>query len=169
MPAVEISNDGVARNRLPQIPKEEIPDFIRYLQTLSLPDGRYDFNVGVTSDVAVTAARLAAKLLKPIQKNVDKEKVRGMVQNFNQIKNDVLIVSQDNEILDGHHRWLAIMEKNPNHLIRIIRVQLPIKRLVQAAHDFEGSHIRKLGEMIKLTNLIPQGLQTIRRGKYGKV
>jgi hypothetical protein len=157
MPAVAISN-GVARHQLPQIPKEEIPEFIRYVQTLSIPDGRNDYNVGVTSDVAVTAAKLPAKALKPIQKAVDKEKVRGMVQNFDQIKNDVLIVSQDNQILDGHHRWLAIMEKDPKHLMRVIRVQLPIKVLVQAAHDFEGSHIRKLGEMIKLVKLLPQGL-----------
>ena len=157
MSTIKISNDGVARRQLPQIPKKEMPDFIRYVQTLSV-DGRTDYNVGMTADVAVTAAKLPAKDLKPIQKAVDKEKVQKLVQNFDQIKNDVLIVSQDDQILDGHHRWLAIMKKDPKYLMRVIRVQLPIKVLVQAAHDFEGSHIRKLGEMIKLVKLLPQGL-----------
>lgn len=149
----------LARHKLPQIPKREIPDFIRYLQTKSYPEKRLtgqpsayhsggnQYNVGFQSDVAVEAAKIPAKFLKPIQKHVDIDKVKGMLRDIDKIKNDVFIVDKDNRILDGHHRWLAILKSNPQQQMRVIRVHLPIGELVRAAHEFEGSHIRKLGEI----------------------
>lgn len=163
---------GVQRKRLPQIPKDEIVDFIRYVQTLSYPErrnpvfvqndvpgeeygsGGNQYNVGLTTDVAVAAAKVPIKFLKPIQNEINAEKVHGMLQNIESIKNDPFIVDKDNKILDGHHRLAALKQWNPDYIVKAIRVDIPIEDLIRAANDFEGSHNRGITEVIKLKDLI---------------
>lgn len=172
---------GISRSKLPQIPRESVPDFIRYLQTQSYPEtrapnpqggkgtrlpnqgndpdteyrGNY-YNVGLVSDVAVTAARIPVKFLKPIQKHLNVDKVKGMVNNIDQIKGSTFIVAEDNQFFDGHHRWAALMARNKGQLVKVIRVQLPIKELIRHAKDFEGSHSATVYEIIRMNDLLQQ-------------
>ncbi len=184
---VRTGNGGAKRKQLPQIPKDEMVEFIRYVQTLSYPgrrnpsaggeSGGNQYNVGYQSDVSAFAAKLAVKFLKPIQNEFNAEKVKGMLQNIDDFKNDVFIVSKDNEILDGHHRWAALKQWNPDHQVRVIRVDLPIKDLVRAANDFEGSHNRGITEVIRLRDLIAENTgysinieqATVENSNYRKV
>jgi hypothetical protein len=46
--------------------------------------------------------------LKPIQSDVSKEKIVKMFSNIKEKKSVVpIFISEDNFIIDGHHRWLA--------------------------------------------------------------
>lgn len=160
-----VSGEGEKRNQLPQIPKKKIPEFIRYVQTLSYPENRNpsraavqsggnQYNVGMTSDVAVSVNKLPVKYLKPIQGEFNADKVKQMMQNIDSFKNDVFITDEDDKIFDGHHRWAALKQTNPNQQVRAIRVGIPIGDLVQAAHDFGGSFSKGISEIIKLKDLI---------------
>lgn len=166
---VKTSNDGAKRKQLPQIPQSKIPEFIRYCQTLSYPDqrnpsrggssgGNY-YNVSKRTDVAVNAVKLPIKALKPTQNEFNADKVKGMMKDADEFKNDIFIVDQDDHIMDGHHRWAALKAVDPNMLVRVIRVQIPIDDLIRAGHNFEGSYTKGIAEMIKLTTLVPKNIR----------
>lgn len=162
MPTI-VQGDGPERKQLPQIPKDRIAEFARYLQTLSYPERRNlapsggmgnQYNVGRVSDTAVTAIKIAVKHLKPTQGEFDAGKVQSMVQNVEDFKDDIFFVSRDNKILDGHHRWAALKHDNPNTVVTAIRTDIPIEDLIQAALEFSPSRTKDIMEVIKLKDLI---------------
>ena len=162
MSTIVQSGDGPERKQLPQIPKDRIAEFARYLQTLSYPERRNlapsggmgnQYNVGRVSDVAVTAIKIAVKNMKPTQSEFDADKVQSMGQNIESFKDDIFFIANDNEILDGHHRWAALKHDNPNTVVTAIRTDIPIKDLVQAALEFSPER-EDVTEVIKLKDLI---------------
>lgn len=176
-----LSVKGVPRSQLPQLPDERKEEFIRYLQTLSYPEtrapnpqggkgtrlpqrgndtdteyrGNY-YNVGFGSDVSATTAHIPVKFLKPIQKHLNIDKVKTMLRDIDDIKKSVFIVSKDNEIFDGHHRWAALMAWNKDYPIRVVRVGLPIEELIRHAEKFEGSYSATIFEIIKMSDLLQE-------------
>lgn len=161
MPTIVQTGNGPKRKQLPQIPKDRIAEFARYLQTLSYPERRdmghngmgNQYNVGRVSDVAVTANKIAVKNMKPTQSEFDAEKVQGMMQNLESFKDDIFFISKDNKILDGHHRWAALKQDNPDTIVTVIRADIPIEDLIQAALEFSPER-EDVTEMIKLKDLI---------------
>ena len=161
MPSI-VRTDGPKRQELPQIPKDKTAEFARYLQTLSYPERRdlgkngmgNQYNVGRVPDTAVTANKMAVKHLKPTQGEIDAEKVQGMMSDVDRFKKDIYFASVDNDILDGHHRLAAVKHDNPNNKVTVIKANIPIKDLIQAAHEFSGSHSQGIAEMIKLRDLV---------------
>ena len=161
MPTIVQTGAGPKRKQLPQIPKDRIAEFARYLQTLSYPERRdmghngmgNQYNVGRVSDVAVTANKLAVKFLKPTQGEFDAEKVQSMLRHVEDFRNDIFFVSQDDHLLDGHHRWAALKQDNPDQKVRVIRADIPIKDLIRAALEFSPER-EDITEMIKLKDLI---------------
>lgn len=163
MSTIVQTDTGPKRRQLPQIPKDETAEFARYLQTLSYPERRNSapsggmgnqYNVGHVSDVAVTANKLAVKHLVPTQSEFDAEKVQGMMSGVEKFKDDIYFIAQDNKILDGHHRLAAVKHDSPDNKVTAIRVDMPIEDLIQAAHEFSGSHTADIQEVIKLKDLI---------------
>ena len=162
MSTIVQAGDGPKRKQLPQIPKDRIAEFARYLQTLSYPERRNlapsggmgnQYNVGRVSDVAVTANKIAVKNLKPTQSEFDAEKVQSMMQNVESFKDDIFFIANDNKILDGHHRWAALKQDNPDTIVTAIRVDIPIEDLIQAALEFSPER-EDVTEVIKLKDLI---------------
>lgn len=161
MPTIVQSGDGPKRKQLPQIPGDRIAEFARYLQTLSYPERRdlakngmgNQYNVGRVSDVAVTASKIAVKHLKPTQCEMNAEKVQSMMQNIDSFKDDIFFVDKDNKILDGHHRWAALKQDNPNTVVKVIRADIPIEDLIQAAREFSPDRA-DITEVIKLKDIL---------------
>lgn len=60
-----------------------------------------DGKVGFKEDV-----KLSPKTLKPTQSNFNQEKVDRIIQ-AKSMTNKPVVVSSDNKIIDGHHRWMA--------------------------------------------------------------
>ena len=66
----------------------------------------------VADKVKVTKETIVASKLKKAQKELYKDKVQGIANRFtspNKMK--LLIISKDNHIVDGHHRWGAAIYK----------------------------------------------------------
>lgn len=118
---------GHVRSEMPQLEGEQVDKFVDMLQALG---------------VNVVRTQVAVGDLQPTQKHMDTEKVRGMAENavkgeFPKIA-DPVVVSNDDHILDGHHRWAALRALSPKNTMKIIRVDLPIDQLVSVAKDFSN-------------------------------
>jgi hypothetical protein len=85
---------GIARKNMPQLPGDKLPD---YLQTWR--------NRGV----GVTRTSVDPVTLKPMQKEVSATKVGQMlgVMRTGQLGAGDIVITRDNYVLDGHHRWGA--------------------------------------------------------------
>ncbi len=87
---------------------------------------------GQMNDDMIKAKKVSipAKDLKPSQDAVYLSKALGMAIGGVEGGELGAIISNDNYILDGHHRWAATMFNNPNAKIIGTKVDLPIGDLV---------------------------------------
>lgn len=76
------------------------------------------------------------KKLKPIQKGVDEELLKSIVDNWDTAGKQPVLISKDNWVIDGHHRVKAAIKKNK--WIRVIRIGLPGKKALTAVKNLES-------------------------------
>lgn len=104
-----------------------------------LTAGLYD---GETEDdkVAVKYTKIAASNLKPIQKQIFVDKAMEIVgrlgiDNVKKLAtvDSFLIVSKDNYVLDGHHRFLMAMLIDPKLKVNTLQIDLSLKKLLPLA------------------------------------
>tara|TARA_B100000963_G_scaffold195085_2_gene169761 strand:- start:8931 stop:9650 length:720 start_codon:yes stop_codon:yes gene_type:complete len=88
--------------------------------------------------VTVSAKKVAVKNLKPIQKQIYFDKSFKNIADYDLkdslkfLKSDknIFIISNDNAIIDGHHRFLTAMLIDPNISVNTIAIDLPIRELL---------------------------------------
>ncbi len=98
---------------------------------------RFDGNVK-DDIVSVSAKKVAVKNLKPIQKQIYFDKSFKNIADYDLkdslkfLKSDknIFITSNDNAIIDGHHRFLTAMLIDPNISVNTIAIDLPIRELL---------------------------------------
>jgi hypothetical protein len=145
-------NLGVERKDMPQLKGIPIPG----TQSSLLPSGK-DGKVSIekplidelqSRGVEVKPKKVDASYLKPTQGELDGYKVIGMIQALEKNATDPKItapifVSRDGYILDGHHRWAAIVGHNFTAdkpiLMNVIEVDSGIEELVRFANNFAES------------------------------
>ena len=93
----------------------------------------------VSRGVSVQRTTSSADDLGKTQKSLSGLKVQAMVRSheageFPELTKDPIMVSNDNYVLDGHHRWAAIRKLGQNVPVWIIN--LPIGQLVQQANEW---------------------------------
>jgi hypothetical protein len=92
--------------------------------------------------VRVTKGHEAIWKLKPIQKQIYVSKVldsldgRTVDSTIAFLGKSVFIVSQDDFIIDGHHRWLSGMLLKPKMHVHVLRIDLPINELIALSRAF---------------------------------
>jgi uncharacterized protein (DUF1015 family) len=108
---------GIPRDKMPQIASNHYEDFLNYLKK---------------NDVVMKKRKVAAKLLRPIQKEFSKDGVENSMTKTltNEKTPKPLIASSDMYIIDGHHRWLAIKNLDSNAKIEIYQANIPMKELL---------------------------------------
>lgn len=80
--------------------------------------------------------RIAAHRLKSSQMEFNREAIIQILKDEHPTKSRI-VISSDNYVLDGHHRWAA--RYNTNESVSCIRVNLPILDLIQLAKTFKTS------------------------------
>lgn len=110
---------SMSRDLLPQIPKEKIKSFLNHIKK---EEGANTETKSVDS-----------KNLKASQGEFDIDKIFQIAMSKE--KDVPIIVSKDNHVLDGHHRWVA------NHGKKILAhvVDLPILELIRTAKEYSAS------------------------------
>lgn len=97
------------------------------------------FNDGKDDDDKINAkvTTRAVKDLKPIQQQIYLDKVADMIASFGPAKQGspvtklTLIISSDNFIIDGHHRFACAMLSDPNLKMSVLEVPMNIDELLK--------------------------------------
>ena len=108
---------GIKRNEMPQIATDDYPEFMDYLKD----------NGATFKQETVPADSLKATQGEFSDQGVEKALTKRKLKKRT-------IVSDDNYIIDGHHRWIAALNTGVD--IEIIRVNMPGKELLQLVKEF---------------------------------
>jgi hypothetical protein len=114
---------GVKRHEMPQVHAQHYPELFDYL---------------ADNGATMKKGEIAATKLRAVQSEFSDEGVEKMMRKGG-ITGDgtkkPLIVSSDNYIIDGHHRWLAAY--NNQETVPIIKFSIPVKKLLELVRDFK--------------------------------
>ncbi len=76
----------------------------------------------------------------PTQFEYDEDKVRRIITDWEYDQDTIeqtkpIIVSEDNFVLDGHHRYFAA--KQSRTAVPVVKVYLPINKLLKLAFEYQ--------------------------------
>lgn len=127
------TNLGIDRANMPQIASDKVPEFIRFLKTeYGIPTKRIEYPI---------------RDLKLTQKDINHEKILGMYRSAPEaaLKKPV-IVSKDGYVLDGHHRLVALVNRDMNAKIDSYLVNTDINNLLAHAREFPETFYKSINE-----------------------
>jgi hypothetical protein len=120
---------GIARKYMPQfIGKDDVQKFRNFIKRV------YNIKSCMT--------RRKARDLKPTQKEISRSRIEDLIENEN-ILNKVLVplvISRDNYVVDGHHRWAAYRLKKPNRSLPAVEIDAPIKDVLGISIAWGAKH-----------------------------
>ena len=118
-------NLGLPRSKMPQFGFGVVEDFMKWL----------DHEKGVASKLTV----MSATDLRATQREINAKKVQRYADRPGPISMDPIPVSREGYILDGHHRWAATLTRSLRSRVKVYKIDLPIRPLLKAAHEFPGT------------------------------
>lgn len=120
---------SIDRKDMPQIDGKHHKDFLSYLKSRG---------------VSHKQKTVDPETLKATQHQFHKGKIQSLVDYINSGKydNKPILVSSDNRVMDGHHRWLA--HKNTGNKIEVYHIDVASKDLLNMMHDYPKSYTEKL-------------------------
>lgn len=123
---------NIPRNKMPQIKRDYIPDFIKMLKH---------------NGVSVSTRELSVKNLKPTQNQINLDKVKEKYEKFADGKEvKPFIVSYDNYILDGHHQLFALKTLDSDQKVPCFVVNIVMRDLLQFAHDYPKTTYKEIDD-----------------------
>lgn len=132
-PPVCAGNLGIPRKDMPQLEQSVVDNFLADLKK---------------EGFKVEEGHTSVGQLKATQKEINAEKVKGMAkaheehvakggEGWSPSKNPI-IISSDGYVLDGHHRWAAMLHIGPGEKMPTKRVSMPMKELLKRAKGYKG-------------------------------
>ena len=117
---------GLPRAELPQVKSDDMDNFREWLQEQGVESFKSSMEVGE---------------LSPIQKEINLEKVASMMEKHQAGEIDLVtgkpvMVTEDEYIIDGHHRWYALRELDETNEMETINIQLPVKKLLEVVKEY---------------------------------
>jgi hypothetical protein len=125
-------NLSISRAHMPQIAQDQRDNFLKSLE-----------DEGISHQYL----RMAPIHLKATQGEFNLDKVRSIMDK--KPKLNPVIVSKDNFILDGHHRWLADYNIDKHEPTPMLKINLPILDLLAQARRFRGVDFKSVTENTK--------------------
>ena len=120
---------GVARKMMPQVKSEDYEEFIDFLQDNG---ARFEKDTIPARELQAMQSEFSDKgIIKQLEKNID--------QGPN---TKAVIVSSDNYVLDGHHRWLVAMNTGTD--LKVFRVNMPAWKLYDLVNQFEKVYYKDI-------------------------
>ena len=119
---------GLSRSDLPQIKSADMDNFRAWLEEQGVESFNSSMEVGE---------------LTPIQKEINLEKVDSMASKHSAgeidlVTNKPVMVSNDEHIIDGHHRWYALLELDETNELETINIDLPVEELLTMVTQYPG-------------------------------
>lgn len=124
---------GIKRDDMPQIEEKYYDEYFKYLKK---------------NGINITKDTVDPDDLKPTQSNFSKPGIERSIEKFVEVlkgKRELkpIIVSSDNRVIDGHHRWLA--HKSIGMKIPILKANVSAKKLLDVTHEFPNVRYKALG------------------------
>lgn len=116
-------NLGVPREQMPQIRSYHVDSFVKEMK-------------GKGVKVSRGPSKAVGKLKAAQNELSDTGIERQLNTPMKERKKKPIIVSKDNYVLDGHHRWAASHHENPRQKLNQVKVHMPIRKLIDAANKF---------------------------------
>lgn len=113
---------GIPRAEMPQIRAEHHGPLVNFINARGIEH---------------TQDEVPASSLKPTQAEFSPGKVQALADGAR--PGASILVSDDGRVIDGHHRWLAAMEKDQP--VKIIRFSAPVDTLLSLAREFPSSQV----------------------------
>lgn len=84
--------------------------------------------------------KVAAKDISPSQNEINEDRVDDVIKDIKEgsITKTPIVISQDNFIVDGHHRWAAYKKYQPEKKLKVLVVELPIHDALAVASVLES-------------------------------
>jgi hypothetical protein len=119
---------GIVRKYMPQFSSPaEIKQFTNFIKKA----------YGITSH----SGKKAANELKSSQKEISRERVEGLIHdNILKKLNTPVLISADNYVIDGHHRWAAYMMIKPKAMLPVVIINAKIKDILGIAVAWGAKH-----------------------------
>lgn len=115
------SDYSIPRREMPQIAAADHKDYLYHLKQ---------------HGVLTTHETVPAHTLNPTQKNFDADKVKQMSLKTAADPKKPILITRDNDILDGHHRWKKLLDYNQNSNIRAIRLNTNTAHAIEVSKKF---------------------------------
>jgi hypothetical protein len=151
-PKVCSKNIGISREDMPQIYEEYIPEYLDFLQDMGI-SGKIEYDVPVKTLTATQQDISIPRISRMLKRLLGGYYIDSYGNKVNPLKKK-LIITKDNYILDGHHRWAAMYFLSPDNTIDALRVNADIKDIVPISKNFGMVQFQKfmLGGRIEATD-----------------
>jgi hypothetical protein len=129
---------GVNRAQMPQINSKDLKDYLEFLKEVGVKVSAKTINV---SKVGMT------------QKEINIDKVKGLLGTDRNNLAKPVIISNDGYILDGHHRVVALYNIDKNFKLKTIEVDLGIKDLLKVTKEYPNVSYKGINEYVRFNTL----------------
>lgn len=121
------------RMNLPQIKSTDVQEFCDWLESKGVECLKSSMEVGE---------------LTPVQKEINIEKIESMKSKHVSGEIDLssgkpVMVSGDEHLVDGHHRWYALKELDETNMIDVIIIDAPILELISLMKEYPKTSYKK--------------------------
>ncbi len=121
----------IDRKDMPQVKSDDVKDFLVYLKK---------------NKISTEKKLIDPSDLKATQGHFHKEKIKDLMTAIEdgKLKKEPILISKDNYVIDGHHRWLAF--SNLGRDLTVYKVNTNAKELIQLMKTYPKSFSEKLYE-----------------------
>lgn len=121
---------NMPRGEMPQIPGDEQPRFLDML---------------AEKGVKIERGTVSPLTLSPTQNEINAVRVAGQLDKFESGKKDLrpILISKDDKVLDGHHRWavgVVLQLERPSTKIPVIRIMADRKKALGLMQAYVEKH-----------------------------
>jgi len=125
---------NIDRESLPQVKSADLFNYFQYLKH--------------QNKITFLQTKVPANLLTAAQGNFNTSKVEHFMSKDREDLDVPVIISSDFIIMDGHHRWLALLNQNPHVPISVYKASAKIADLIDATKAYPKSFTKKVTEQV---------------------
>lgn len=131
---------GIQRRSMPQIKGEDVPHFLKFLKA---------------KGINVTQKEVHPNDLKATQAHFNQDKIKTLVDKLKNktLDDHPIITSNDDCVIDGHHRWLAHVNTD-SQAIKTAEIDLPHPEVISAMKEYPRSFSKNLSEGVTADDYI---------------
>lgn len=135
----------IPRDKMPQIKIADIDDYVKKFED---------------AGVVVKSIKVKLSSLKPTQNEINEDKILKRIKDKSeQYKTRKYIVSQEKNLVDGHHDWAHGLEVDPDVIVSAYKIALPIKKLIFRSNKMNMTENRDIDDKLQKSIAIIRDIQ----------